>query len=469
MPNKPVISIALHSSALEWMIPQKSGDKVGTPVLHQAELELNPEHPTILDSARNDREALIREITAKCGKLHGPVVLGLPAAWALLRVVELPQGSPAELRGMVDLQVDKFSPFPAETVVVSYELLHEAEGRVRVLIAALQTEIADVLGRALNMAGMQTKWVDINLLAWWRLLADKEQVRHTGSQAFLLLDGPSCDLIVTSAGVPVAIRALSGMETLPPEEMAEEIARETAYTLSSLNLEQGGAEQGVDVGVWHHGDPPHALLRQFRDHFGITAQAHPLSTLPSLAEGLARRALARSEGALDLAPPAWRQAEDQRRMRGQVLAGSAVLLGVWLAGLAVLFGGLQVQKQKLAKLDARLGQLQEPVQNVRTTRERVLALEQYTNRTYSALESLREVSDLLPPGIELKSFAYRKGKAVEIAGEADSVTLVYDFKKELEQSDLFPSNLLHRIVRIGARESFKITASLPGSEAGGKE
>ena len=73
---------------------------------------------------------------------------------------------------------------------------------------------------------------------------------------------------------------------------------------------------------------------------------------------------------------------------------------------------------------------------------------------------------MLPPGIELKSFSYHKGKSLELAGEAEAVNLVYDFKKELEKSDLFTTTELHRIVKgSGGKEVFRITATLPGGNA----
>jgi Tfp pilus assembly protein PilN len=77
------------------------------------------------------------------------------------------------------------------------------------------------------------------------------------------------------------------------------------------------------------------------------------------------------------------------------------------------------------------------------------------------------VSDLLPPGIELRTSVYRKARNVELQGLAESVALVYDFKKELDDSELFERVEMGRTVKTpDGREMFKITAHLPQTGAG---
>jgi Tfp pilus assembly protein PilN len=332
-----------------------------------------------------------------------------------------------------------------------------------VLLSAVRTETMDLLAGALQPAGIIPKRVDLNLLGWWRLLNDAGHVQTAGAQAFLILDDTCIDLVVTSAGVPLAMRSLTGLGDLPDEEVADEVAREIVYTLTSVDLERTG-EHLAEIAIWHHGGGlAESLIRRLHEPFGLTAKAYALDTLPPLSEGLARRAAGTGPGLLDLAPPAWHASELRRQARTRLIALTASLLGLWALSVAVFFGGLQYQKQRLARMEARLDRVKAPAEVVRATRDRVLGLQQYVTRTHSSLECLREVSDLLPPGIELKSFTYRKGKSVELSGEADSVTLVYDFKKEMEKSPLFTATDLPRTFRTAqGREVFKITATLPG-------
>ncbi len=462
MAGKTLTAIAVRARSLEWLAPGRTGDNAAAAEQRQADLALTEGQTSILDALRAEHDRVVADLRA-AGCPPGLAAVGIPAGWVLLRVTDLPAAAPDELRGMAELQIDKFSPFPAEESAVSYELLADREGRARVLLSAVRTDTMDLLGGALQSAGIVPKRVDLNLLGWWRLMNDAGHVQAAGAQAFLILDDTCIDLVVTSAGVPLAMRSLTGLDDLPEEEVADEVAREIVYTLTSVDLERTG-EHLAEIAIWHRGGGlAEALIRRLHDPFGLTARACALDTLPPLAEGLARRAAEAGPGHLDLAPPIWREADLRRRSRRRLIALTASLLGVWAVIVATLFGGLQYQRQKLARLEARLDRDKAPAELVRATRDRVLGLQQYVNRTHSSLECLRDVSDLLPPGIELKSFTYRKGKSVELSGEADSVTLVYDFKKEMEKSSLFTATDLPRTFRTAqGKEVFKITATLPG-------
>ena len=72
---------------------------------------------------------------------------------ALLRVAELPAVDPDELKGMVDLQVDKVSPFPPDSTVTSFEVVQQSETASGVLMAALDRKTADSIGRTLTGRG----------------------------------------------------------------------------------------------------------------------------------------------------------------------------------------------------------------------------------------------------------------------------------------------------------------------------
>jgi Tfp pilus assembly protein PilN len=462
MSGKPLASLALRARSLEWATPGRTPDKAATIVVGRAEIDLGEGQKDLIAGLRTDRDRLVQGIRKECDRLPAQVVLGIPASWVLLRVADLPTTEPAERRGMMELQVDKFSPFPADESVISGEVLMEKDGRSRVLLSAIPTATMNLVGDALREAGIHLNGVDVNLLGWWRVLKDAGKVSDTGSQAFAILDDQGCDLMVTTAGVPVAIRSLSGLEDLPVAEFAEEVAREVVFTLASLDLERSG-EPLSEVAVWHRGDPPKELLHRLTETFSVTAHPYALESLPSLSEGLLRRARSRKPGMLDLAPPDWQKAEKSSIVRRRMIAVSATVLGLWGLAIATLFGGLQIQKQRLATQEATLAALTASADHVRDVRDRAQSLEQYIDRSHSALECLREISERLAPGIEFRSFTYHKGKTVELIGEADAFTLVSDFKKEMDASKMFVSNSLPRITHTAQnKENFKLTAVLPG-------
>ena len=205
-------------------------------------------------------------------------------------------------------------------------------------------------------------------------------------------------------------------------------------------------------------------MKRFTGQYSIAAHPESLEALPPLAEGLLRRADRRSAGTMDLAPLAWMESENAKRAKRQMLVSSLLVAGLWLGGMVILFGGIQYQKQRLSSLERQLAELKEPADKVRAIRDRCQDLIKYMDRSHSGLECLREISDRLPPGIELKSFSYHKNKTLELTGDADTYALVADFKKDLESSDLFVASELPRTRHTARGEDFKIICTLPGGE-----
>lgn len=463
MAGKALTTLAVRARSLEWISRHKSGDKQSPASACSAVFDPGENQRTLLSGFQAERDRLAADIRNQCGHLPAPVCIGIPASWVLLRIADLPSGTPDELASMAELQVDKFSPFPVDESAISYELLAEHEGRSRLLLSAIRTDTLNQLADGLKAAGITPKWVDLNLLGWWQLLKETGKIHQAGSQVFLILEDSSCDIIVSTAGIPVAMRSLSGLDDLPAGEAEEEIARETVFTLSSLDLDPNGSHL-AEVSVWHQGEAPTSLLQRFSEQYSVVAHPHSLATLPPLAEGLLHRTETRTRNTLDLAPKAWQEAENARRARRRMIVSSLLVAGFWLAGMAVLFGGIQIQKQQLASLESDLVELKGPADKVRAIRDRTQDLMKYMDRSRSALECLREVSDRLPPGIELKSFAYYKNKSLEMTGQAETYSLVADFKKDLERSELFSATELPRTRHIPQGEEFKIVCTLPGGE-----
>lgn len=465
MADKALTCLAVRARTLEWSVLNKGGDKKASPLVQQAEIDPGEGRRTLLAGLQADRDRLVAEIRAKCGRLPAPVTLGIPASWVLLRVAELPAGSPDELAGMAELQIDKFSPFPIEESSLSYELLAEQEGRCRVLLSAIRTDSMDLLGGAFREAGIVPKWVDINLLGWWQLLKQAGKVHANGSQLFLIMDDGIYDLIIATGGIPVAFRSLSGLEELPAAEAEEEVTRELLYTLAALDLDKAGSFLG-EVSIWHGGEAPAGLATQLASALGATPlHLNELASLPPLATGLRLRAEQRQAGTMDLAPIAWEEAETARRTKQHMILFSGLVAGLWLAAMAILFGGLAFQNHRIGSLESELGELKDPSEKVRAIRDRTQELDKYLDRSRSALECLREICARMPPGIELRQFNYHKNKNLELAGEAEGYSLVTDFKKGLEQSDLFVTTELSRTQHgAGGRENFKILCTLPGGE-----
>lgn len=458
MSDDLITALALRRGSLEWTSLRRKKNRIE--VEHQrAETFEMPAGVTDLGAPE-----VVQRLKPLLAQVKGRLAVALPSDQALMRVVRLPTNDAEEIREMAALQVDKFSPFPVEHMAVSQEILAEQDGSSRVLIVASLSEHVDKLGALLQAAGAYPRAVDVEVMGWWRLLKQEGQIPAEGRHIVLIVDAHCTEMIVAQDGVPVMIRALGSHAHLAPAESAAEIAEELNYTLTTIEGEWGVQAAGM-IRVWHRKDLAVEFLARFRELCDVDVVTSSLEQLPPLSEGLARRAAERAAHLLDLAPPDWKTAIASRKLNRAILVAACCFLAAWLAGVLALGVGLHVQKGRLAAAKAALEARRGPAREVEQLKDQVRSLERYADRTYSGLESLREVSRLLPAGVDITAFTYKKYGQVNIRGEADSSDPIYDFFQALEKSELFPEVKPEGVTqqqRGGRmRSQFRVTIVLP--------
>ena len=396
----------------------------------------------------------------------GRISVALPTGRVLLRMALLPSTDAAELRGMAELQTDKFSPFPVEAVAAGAEVLEAAGTSSLVAMAVVRRDHVEAAGRAFQEAGALPDVVDVEALGWWWVLKQSGRIPALGSQIILRATAHGLDMVVARDGAPLLFRALP---MSPPTEASPdwtgECAEEVADSLTSLETEWGGA--GVPtLHVFHAADVRTDCLAALQKALGLEAAfAHPLGELPAVSEGIARRAVQPARPlAMDLAPEAWRAADAVRQTRRRLLRAATVFLAAWLAGIGLFMTLLNVQRGRRARLQAEVEAMEGPALEIRRLRAKVLEFSQYADRSHSALECLRIVSAALPEGMDLTSFIYRKGNSLSLRGQSDAPDTVYSFNLALENTRLFPEVKSEGTsTPPGKRSQFGVTIRLPGS------
>ncbi|MCX7591778.1 MAG: hypothetical protein N2255_09135 [Kiritimatiellae bacterium] len=465
MPKAIVTGMAVDRDRVEWAV-----------------LRLTREKPIVLDSGhapmvsptgdgngtggeQNEGPARVQASKELGPRLKGEITIGISSDEVLLRVITLPNAEPEELRGMVELQLDKFSPFPPESMVVSHEIIKRGDQTSLVLVAAVKEETVSAIIEKLAAGGILPERVDAAPLAWWRLLTDEGKVPREGRHVFVLLHGGTPELIVAEDGIPILFRPLPGTTGLDEGQLAEEIGNEISYTLMALELEYG-ARPTESIRIWYRGTPPDRFARKLGERFACNAFSQSLDSLPGLAVGLARRHAAAAEPAIDLTPVRWSARKAGRILKRRILMAAAGILGVWFLTVVGFVAAFTLHRHSLTTLRQEYERWKQPAVEVREMRNRVMLIKRYLDRKQSPLECLREVALLQPAGVDLTSFLYKKGEVVKIAGEGDSVGLVYDFKKSLDGSGLFREARLQGPRRDIQRrkEIFDMDLKLPPSE-----
>jgi hypothetical protein len=266
-----------------------------------------------------------------------------------------------------------------------------------------------------------------------------------GRHLFLILEPCGGVWIAVQRGAPLTFRAISPAGDIPFDEFAREVARDGSALILSLDSEHGSTPlSGLEA--WCRGVDTGVLSAALGEELQHEVKLNSLDMVAPVSEGLARRfagtvlspslsRIRQGRAALDLVPESWRSAVIAQRMRRQLLAATVGVLAVWLVAMGAFFGIYQYQHYRLGRLEVKLNALQKPADEVRLIQNQVRSFEQYLDRQNSALECLREISQCLPNDVLLTSFQFKKGKSINLRGEALAVNPIYDYKQALDKAN----------------------------------
>lgn len=443
---------------VEWAVLRKS--RKGTEKIREGSLPV-PAGFFQQENAPLFPSAVLSEIRRS---FRGAVTVSLPSSQLLMRVLELPSAASAELKSMVELQMDQISPFPVDQMTVSYEVLHQTENHSRVLAVAAPRKTVDTLGDLFKEQNVYIRSLDAEVLAWWSLLIAHGQVPCQGRVVLILEEHTEFSMIVVDHGVPVCFRSLELFHNFENESVMDEIIEEMRYTLLSLEAEYGHCE-GCSVEVWSESEFPPRLVDLLRKQCGGTVNLHDLKSIPPVSEGLALRTAERRLHHAELVPREWVDLQRRKRLIKIATVASIALLSVWLAVVTITGAVFTIRQAAYNRVKKEAALYEGPARAAQAARTEMLSLEKYSDRSRSALECLREVTAALPVGADLASFVYKKGEAVSLRGTGERDENVYDFFQQLGASEIFngikDEQSSHRTIKEKRVSTFSVKAELP--------
>ena len=197
--------------------------------------------------------------------------------------------------------------------------------------------------------------------------------------------------------------------------VVDELIYETEYTLTMLDAEYDLPTPSL-IHFWSLGENPGALLTKLSDKTGFKVQHHDLNTLPPLSEGMLQRTM-RDGSRIELIPREWveHQARQKLNKRFSIIAGGIATL--WIAILLIFLSVFKVRDMQLDSVKADANAIAPAARQAQENQKKLKALKEYTDRSDSSLECLREVSRLLPAGdIDFIKYNYSKEKGVSSGG-----------------------------------------------------
>jgi len=365
----------------------------------------------------------VRRALQKCGVSDNRATLLIPRGQALMRDLELPEGTPDELVSMVRFQVEREMPLPLDQIRYSYVETARAGGKVRIQVVAVPRDVLEPAMAALEGSGVRVSGVYVSsfgLLCLWPGGEPAAMVEVAAGEAeILVVDNGRMEFSRTAP--------LAGEPT--PEAVAEEVDR----TLMAHGS-RGGREVRRVV-LAGEGARADELARGLRERMAReVSQVGPGDLETACAAGVCS-GLLRSVPLPDiLRPPSvvkrFRITRTHRLVAGGVLGFAGIILVFQLA-LSSRQGSLDRRREELRTMEPRAAALS------RMSQQAALAHQWYRDRRdwIRVFEALCQ--SISREKLWLTGATFEESGAVRLTGKAKDEKHVTDFTAALKKTETF--------------------------------
>ena len=357
-------------------------------------------------------------------------VAWLPPESVFLRVVELPASNFEETLSMVELQLEKISPFPVTQIVWTLHVFdtHTAPPKGEAAPENLQTVVVVIAERRvveeflgkLERDGFLADRLETPMLDQLAAFAAKED----GAWLFPFSLGEQSAALVAWRFDGV-LRNLSFITLPAAGERAKELKDQLAH------IAWAGEIEGwlTATPKWHLvADTVNAAEWENLLHAGL-GEPVTVITPPAPAELAARTATrAAAAGQSSLLPAEFtaqyhQQFVDRLWLRGLFYAGAAYAVVLVIYFCAVAFLGFQT-----GKVERQVADLSGSYTNALQLQARYNVLKERSQLKYAALDCWQTVAAALPKDLNIQRFSFTEGKKLSLSGTCaqDQINLITD-------------------------------------------
>lgn len=354
----------------------------------------------------------------------------LPLDKVFLRAVQLPTSDLAEVRSMIELQLEKLSPLPVTHIVWSIHLLPKAEDKPEALqtvivIIALRSFVEEFLG-ALEGIGFQADRLECPAL--------EELLAANLNQDGVWIFAPENDapaLVAWRQGGTLQNLTLVALPSGP--ERAQQLKSQIEQIAWAAELEgwlTGQPEvhliaKPAEAAYWE------PILREWAER---AIDVRPPVGASKLAEASAARGAADNPPS-NLLPPEFATRYRQEFVDGLWMRGAFVVVGLILAGTLAYFGALYSLRLGLQNESSKLAAVKQAYLDSQKDKAEIDILQARADLQYAALDAWKAVAESMPEGLTLDDMYFRAGK-LELRGTADKDDLqaIYAFNEALRHA-----------------------------------
>ena len=383
--------------------------------LHKEETKL-PAEPLSPQLIKKEWDTLVRP------KLN---VAWLPPEKVFLRAIEVPKADAAEVRSMIELQLEKVSPLPVGQIIWSYELLAQPLGDMQTAIVIIVAgEVVEGFLGQLEAQGFFADRLELPLLD--RLRATRVEGDGVWIYPGAGEDGGLCLVAWWYGGV---LWNLS-LTNLPPGDdrvaVLTEQLRQMAWS--------GELEGWINSTPRYHLVADDAACEEWVRQFARETGADFLAPVKEgdLATLTGRRAVMAGV-TTNLLPPGYGTRYRQLFFDRLWMQGIFGVLAVYLVCILIYFGWAQVQGMRLDGFKDDAARLAVTYTNTLQLKEQVRVLREQLDLQYAALDCWKTVAANLPPELTLDSMNFDREQKVSFlgTGNAEDRTKVFEFNEAL--------------------------------------
>lgn len=395
------------------------------------------------------------------------VVTSVAAADVLCWTMQLPTTNPAELKQMLDLQLDQLTPLPPEEVVYDFEALEVHDGHTRVLVALARRSAVDERVTALENAGYTTEVVGVAPLAILRELVTRTVLPRDDRLGLLVSLEPGAVVVILYAnGLPLTLRTIllgsGGLLTPEAQSAVREDLQRTLLAEQTTRPRQPGA-----ITFLAATEDLRAVARDLSQGWEPAAVCLDNGSAPAFATSLCWEQASATQRRLNLLPEDWRRrrrAAHRRRFWGRI---ATVVGGVYLLVAIAFLIALGIRQASWRRLTAEKTALEAEFQQARQLQGELTAMRLQLETQTSALDVLAQISSVLPPNVKLNLYSYHRNDAVTLRGQADNAQAVLDFIGRLDNVPVFTAvkTISMPTERAGSLTKFELLATLDGRGA----
>jgi len=346
---------------------------------------------------------------------HAGMTLSIPKAWAIVRLVEFPATVREHLPDAVSYELDRLTPFTAESAIYDFRVLADKE-QISLMLIAAKAEMVNPYLEALRDNGVRVDRVTVS---------------------------PSAIATLCALGHPDTVFVNKGASGY---DVGLVLRGTLAFLSAGTDLDGAlGEVHRVTVGAAKQGSVPRLVLlgdqtelkerlpQALRATDGIDARLNLEGIPPSAAGAMLESLWPEAQG--------FNLLEKGRREREKKPWGvTAALLAALLAlGVLYLIAPLRIEERRLGEIDRRVAAVRGEVRKVEALKKEVDALERevttirdFKREKPMALRILRELTVGLPKSAWLTRVRVTE-TTVEIEGYAASAT---ELLPKLEASPL---------------------------------